>query len=360
MHCSLIPAAHSLLCSQTPWSSTKRRPKPLTAEEWKDAFDADGRLLNDGAQVIGRVRRGGVAPEIRFEVWPFLLGVHELDSTESERKKKKLERRRKFAGLRKQAEALSQRIQEETARKEKEEEMAALKREARAEARRGKKSELSADEVAVDIRKGPEGHQDENGVGPESRSNSTDEKEKRHQIDAQQEDPSPAEPLDNLVSITEFGKTEPAQTSGADDLAESKPGPPETPESADEPESSKSQQSSDPRPPEDAQALEEFQTWLRIIRLDAVRMNAAWIPYAPAQAACDPEKAEEMARAVGLENDEHLEPARRAHAARLVAILEAYAVYDKETGYCQGMSDLLSPFVALIESDAEAFWCFQR
>jgi Rab-GTPase-TBC domain len=46
------------------------------------------------------------------------------------------------------------------------------------------------------------------------------------------------------------------------------------------------------------------------------------------------------------------------HAARLVAILEAYAVYDAETGYCQGMSDLLSPIIAIMEEDSVAFWCF--
>ena len=43
---------------------------------------------------------------------------------------------------------------------------------------------------------------------------------------------------------------------------------------------------------------------------------------------------------------------------RLVAILEAYALYDPEIGYCQGMSDLLSPIISVVEDDSEAFWCF--
>nr|VDC98966.1 unnamed protein product [Brassica rapa] len=61
---------------------------------------------------------------------------------------------------------------------------------------------------------------------------------------------------------------------------------------------------------------------------------------------------------VGLTDYEDLEPCRILHAARLVAILEAYAVFDPEIGYCQGMSDLLSPLLAVIEDDAFAFWCF--
>ena len=103
---------------------------------------------------------------------------------------------------------------------------------------------------------------------------------------------------------------------------------------------------------------EDFTTWQRIIRLDAIRANAEWIIYSPAQAAVSEEKAQECASAVGLKDYDHLEPCRMYHAARLVAILEAYALYDQEIGYCQGMSDLLSPILAVMEEDDEAFWCF--
>jgi len=103
---------------------------------------------------------------------------------------------------------------------------------------------------------------------------------------------------------------------------------------------------------------EDFATWQRIIRLDAVRANAEWIPYSPSQAAVSEERAHRSAEAVGLKDYEHLEPCRIYHAARLIAILEAYAVYDSEIGYCQGMSDLLSPIISVIEEDYVAFWCF--
>lgn len=103
---------------------------------------------------------------------------------------------------------------------------------------------------------------------------------------------------------------------------------------------------------------EDFATWQRIIRLDAVRANSEWVVYSPSQAAVSEMKARRSAQVVGLKDYDHLEPCRIYHAARLVAILEAYALYDPEIGYCQGMSDLLSPIAAVLEEDDETFWCF--
>lgn len=103
---------------------------------------------------------------------------------------------------------------------------------------------------------------------------------------------------------------------------------------------------------------EDFATWQRIIRLDAVRANDEWINYSPSQAGVSLMKARRLADSVGLKDYDHLEPFRIFHAARLVAILEAYALYDPEIGYCQGMSDLLTPIISVVEEDHVAFWCF--
>lgn len=103
---------------------------------------------------------------------------------------------------------------------------------------------------------------------------------------------------------------------------------------------------------------EDFTTWQRIIRLDALRANAEWVVYSPTQATVSEGQARRLASDVGLEDYDHLEPYRIFHAARLVAILEAYALYDPEIGYCQGMSDLLAPIITVMEEDYEAFWCF--
>ncbi|CAH2064666.1 unnamed protein product [Thlaspi arvense] len=103
---------------------------------------------------------------------------------------------------------------------------------------------------------------------------------------------------------------------------------------------------------------EDFVTWQRIIRLDAVRANSEWIPFSPSQAVISEDRACRAAEAVGLKDYTHLEPYKIFQAARLVAVLEAYALYDSDIGYCQGMSDLLSPILSVIPDDHEAFWCF--
>ncbi|XP_011091618.1 small G protein signaling modulator 1 isoform X2 [Sesamum indicum] len=61
-----------------------------------------------------------------------------------------------------------------------------------------------------------------------------------------------------------------------------------------------------------------------------------------------------------VRTDSHLEFYQDAkNLARMSDILAVYAWVDPATGYCQGMSDLLSPFVVLFEDNADAFWCFE-
>ncbi|KAF6174782.1 hypothetical protein GIB67_031306 [Kingdonia uniflora] len=49
-----------------------------------------------------------------------------------------------------------------------------------------------------------------------------------------------------------------------------------------------------------------------------------------------------------------------ANLAKLWDVLVIYAWVDEDIGYCQGMSDLCSPIVILLENEADAFWCFER
>ncbi|XP_038989602.1 small G protein signaling modulator 1-like [Phoenix dactylifera] len=61
-----------------------------------------------------------------------------------------------------------------------------------------------------------------------------------------------------------------------------------------------------------------------------------------------------------VRTDSHLEfYGDSKNMARMSDILAVYAWIDPATGYCQGMSDLLSPFVMLYEDNADAFWCFE-
>lgn len=68
-------------------TSTDSKRRPVTMEEWSSFFDNKGRLNVTVDEVKERIFHGGLDPEdgVRKEAWPFLLGVYDWDSTESER-----------------------------------------------------------------------------------------------------------------------------------------------------------------------------------------------------------------------------------------------------------------------------------
>ncbi|KAK8717942.1 hypothetical protein V6N13_045192 [Hibiscus sabdariffa] len=49
-----------------------------------------------------------------------------------------------------------------------------------------------------------------------------------------------------------------------------------------------------------------------------------------------------------------------ANQAKLWNILAIYSWVDDDIGYVQGMNDICSPMVILLEDEADAFWCFER
>jgi len=139
-------------------------------------------------------------------------------------------------------------------------------------------------------------------------------------------------------------------------------------------------QSSPAKPDLDRLAIMNFEESQRIIVMDAVRTEMGALASLEAQSRGDaggcaagggggdappppPPGAMvwngRLAREM-LAASEHLSPYARRAAARLISLLSAYAVYDPEIGYCQGMADLAAPFVALVPDDVEAFWCFER
>lgn len=51
---------------------------------------------------------------------------------------------------------------------------------------------------------------------------------------------------------------------------------------------------------------------------------------------------------------------KQENLSKLWDVLSVYSWFDKEVGYGQGMSDLCSPMIMLLEDEADAFWCFER
>lgn len=76
-------------------------------EEWRGFFDHEGRI-SDWTTVRARVFYGGVAPELRREVWPYLLGVHRSDSTAATRAEDAERRRKEYISVRSQWESISE------------------------------------------------------------------------------------------------------------------------------------------------------------------------------------------------------------------------------------------------------------
>lgn len=61
------------------------RGPPLSAQEWQQAFDKDGRII-DVKQMKERIFRGGLDSNVlRHEVWKFLLHFYPWTSTRDER-----------------------------------------------------------------------------------------------------------------------------------------------------------------------------------------------------------------------------------------------------------------------------------
>lgn len=57
------------------------RGKPFTLAEWEAMFDRDGRFQGSDKTVKQAIFSGGIDPEARPAVWPFLFGVHTFQST---------------------------------------------------------------------------------------------------------------------------------------------------------------------------------------------------------------------------------------------------------------------------------------
>ncbi|KAM7253761.1 hypothetical protein ACFE04_031443 [Oxalis oulophora] len=68
--------------------------KTLSQRRWNAAFSEDGHL--DIAKVLRRIQRGGIHPSIKGEVWEFLLGCYDPNSTYEERNQLREKRREQF------------------------------------------------------------------------------------------------------------------------------------------------------------------------------------------------------------------------------------------------------------------------
>ncbi|GAB4858097.1 hypothetical protein Ancab_015999 [Ancistrocladus abbreviatus] len=324
---------------KSPWSN-KRKKHVLLPKQWKNLFGSDGKICDNGVKFLKKVRSGGVDPSIRAEVWPFLLGVYDLSSSREQRDSVRNQQRREYENLRRICRQI--------------------------------------------LRRGVEGVKVNENAGTCSTNGSGDYSQVLDNPDSEDElsargsnDGGSPSYSDGPIWDSEVQSSDPLLEGESDKsglICEGGSGV--VSESSDYESSEEGEKTSfltteeigrrnlheNPPPPAESSlksfSLEDFASWQRIIRLDAARANDEWVIYSPAQAAVSLTNARKLAERVGMKDYDNLEPCRIYHAARMVAILEAYALYDPEIGYCQGMSDLLSPIISMIEEDDVAFWCF--
>ncbi|CAM0956462.1 unnamed protein product [Alopecurus aequalis] len=340
---------------KSPWRRRRRKPV-LASKEWRSLFTPEGKFYDGGVKLVKRVRNGGIEPSIRAEVWPFLLGVYSLDSSQAEREAVKDHNRRGYLLLRKHClwknnEEIKQpnetaEVEESISTGKVKESVTSVGSEEQPEKESVEEQIPSEEENPLVIseqeiqdktaKATPENLTDENLCSSSSHDEDESEKSDVTHVEASRDDVASV----HQSSVEDEEKSLPRYSTTGGNME------------------TEAELSKAARPVKAARTVEDFETWQRIIRLDAVRANNDWASYSPSQAAVPREKAVESAQAVCLKDYEHLEPHRIHHASRLVAILEAYATYDPEIGYCQGMSDLLAPLLAVLEEDDEAFWCF--
>ncbi|KAG6475383.1 rab GTPase-activating protein 22-like [Zingiber officinale] len=339
-----IPDRGSL---RSPWSRRKRK-HALSYRHWHRLLSPEGKFHDGGIKFIKKVRSGGVDPSIRAEVWPFLLGVYDLNSSHAERTLTGNQIRKKYESLRRKCHQLLSQCRKEN---------------------RLNTIDEGGNSVSSCFNEDCEFHDSQDDTSARTSCTVTEGNLYNFKVDQLLHSGSDEFSLCNFEEIED--ETEVTHFDNYPWGTESS-----TSESSDEDETESLLGSSisdmlvqhDPKLTrfpsirgdfsQYNRTSEDFVTWQRIIRLDAIRANSDWVVYSPNLASVTKEKALQSAISVGLKNYDQLDPCMIYHAARMVAVLEAYAVYDPEIGYCQGMSDLLTPILAVIKEDHEAFWCF--
>lgn len=313
----------------SPWFH-KRRKHALSPKQWKSLFDEDGRFYDGGVKFLKRVRKGGVDPAIRAEVWPFLLGLYELDSSKEDRDSIRAQKREEYDNLRKQCQQMLNQINHSPMSKQ------------------TSKNNFSEDSGEFSQVLDPPSVDKVAGV-ESTVSAAPSEKHDDYHRSSEEADESGITSENTLETCNE------SSNSYSSDEGSSKNTDKNNIIDNHHNVNSTSLKSGDgPKP----LYHEDFAMWQRIICLDAVRANAEWVIYSTSQSSVSETKARQLADSVGLKDYSDLEPFRIFHAARLIVILEAYTLHDPEIGYCQGMSDLLSPIISLIDDDSDAFWCY--
>ncbi|KAG9444667.1 hypothetical protein H6P81_016007 [Aristolochia fimbriata] len=377
--------------------------KMLKPDKWQAIFDSDGRILGF-KKALKLIILGGVDPSIRAEVWEFLLGCYALGSTSEYSRQLRMARRERYMDLIRQCQKVHSSIGTGNLAYvvgSKVMDMRTLSKEngsREAERENGQPSHGIADEVDQHS-KINNNHSDKYSVCQrESSADSRDLASVRASIDSAVYDSFSSKPggyfdfpplpvtnlfqksgLDESVDAIVHDRCSTEHTfrlvdgamhsfqinNNVDLIMESNGSP-----SSDLPRASNREieiHSSNVKEHIQESASLNYKSEIA----NTLRISGEPDPAIPKQStsngvAAGGDKVAEwlwtLHRIVVdvVRTDSHLEfYSDSKNMARMSDILAVYAWVDPATGYCQGMSDLLSPFVVLYEDNADAFWCFE-
>ncbi|KAJ3683185.1 hypothetical protein LUZ60_013412 [Juncus effusus] len=339
-------------------SSPSKGHKMLRPEKWQSIFDSDGKVMGFH-KALKLIILGGVDPSIRAEVWEFLLGCYALGSTSEYRKHLRTARRERYQHLLNQCQSMH--------------------------------SSIGTGELAyhvgsrvMDVRTASKEltPSPKNDISSRTSQNNNKRKSYRNSNSVQ----SPLSRNSNLNFENDEGPKY-----DSDDLYEY-PSIPVLWDKGDENETDQDMHSfeisnnidliMESKNNDDEEEKRESERWVDKVRdgfggpveiNDSLRISDAPIgdPFGGPVSVngglgSDGDRVSEwlwtLHRIVVdvVRTDSNLEFYEDSrNMARMSDILAVYAWVDPSTGYCQGMSDILSPFVVLYEDNADAFWCFE-
>ncbi|KAF8087075.1 hypothetical protein N665_0600s0023 [Sinapis alba] len=374
--------------------------KMLKPEKWQASFDSEGRV-SGFQKALKLIILGGIDPSIRAEVWEFLLGCYELSSTSEHRNQLKAARRKRYNDLLQQCQTMHSSVGTGSLAYVVGSKVMDMRKSYRDEAVKVAATDENREEACVDDHENAntEDHQSDWSNNGAETSHVHRRGSSSESVDLASGRESPESVVYNTSSFVsasspygfpspdgyfDFPSLPVTDLFGRNSLDKIEVSTPDKDASLHRKLRSADEGMDHFRVNKNADLVREQQrstSEIEVMRPDSVGQSSFSGPNAEIVDAPEIASVKETPSRVGnvtedrvsewlwtlhrivvdvVRTDGHLEFYEDpGNLGRMSDILAVYAWVDPATGYCQGMSDLVSPFVVLFEDNADAFWCFE-
>ncbi|XP_048634727.1 uncharacterized protein LOC125608373 isoform X2 [Brassica napus] len=349
--------------------------KMLKPEKWQASFDSEGRV-SGFQKALKLIILGGIDPSIRAEVWEFLLGCYSLSSTSEHRDQLRAARRKRYNDLLKQCQTMHSSVGTGSLAYVVGSKVMDMRKSYRDEAVKVATTDENTEEACADDNNdnaNAESHHSDwsNNNGGADTSNVHRRGSSSESVDLASGRESPESVVYNTSSFVsasspygfpspdgyfDFPSLPVTDLFGRNSLDQIEVSTPDKDASLHR-ELVREQQRS-------TSEIEELHPdsvgGLRISDVASVKESPSRVGNVTEEGVSEWLWTLHRIVVDVVRTDGHLEFYEDpGNLGRMSDILAVYAWVDPATGYCQGMSDLVSPFVVLFEDNADAFWCFE-